>query len=783
MRRFSDGCGGVLLWLLCCAHCALSDTRASALCATQKYNIGQERSGGDYENFVMSPNASTAKPDDLAVQCRARCCADGRCKSWGISLRSPANYLNCTVGSTCCWLKGVASKQAPCGGSYGCITGLGNPTPYRFLGTPPGVNESFDCEARRHALEFAKHTLPGRGEFKSLFDALQMQHCPGLEPPTDSDAYIPPRISTPAGAVFVDPNVADVGGADGSRSRPFGTIQAALNATARVLPGSNTTIVLRGGVHYIVDQLLITPMHSNLAIQNFEGERAIVSGAIPIRNVSLHRWSLYNATTNTWRLDLEGLVVTPPSSVLGMRLGNRRSVRARYPNGNLHDGAANVGLSGEPLKLFERGPPTGKGGFGPASTPLSGSATFETRPADWPGVFWLDEPEGGNLPYAGENMAGTGAWMSAYGELCSDRQAPYGFWCTDQNPRSQIPGDYCPGYFMPAGSNLSGTQLQSRIANWSSPQGAVYHLRTNYFSAQCLVDSYDNASGRVHFHPHIGCDQGAVPPMSGFGMGWYVDNVLEECDAAGEFFFDAAAEALYYTFNVSERPKGNENISLVVAKVIFNISGTQTMPVRDVTIRGLTVQDAALTYLGTTSADIHYQASSTDWAIQRSAAVFVEGTEDFRFEANHVTDCDGNGLFLSNYNRRAQILGNEFSWLGDNAMAAFGSMSECLYQNCSVRLPFPSGLDGRPGNQPRDTLVAGNLVREVGLYQRQSSAWSQQLTASTRLLSNVFFNGPHAAASFNDGFGGGDTIAGNMMVNFCRTTFYGHGLVNVWCED
>ena len=108
MRRSSDGCGGVLLWLLCCAHCVLSDTGASALCATQKYYIGQERSGGDYENFVMSPNASTAKPDDLAVQCRARCCADGRCKSWGISLRSPASFLNCTVGSTCCWLKSVA---------------------------------------------------------------------------------------------------------------------------------------------------------------------------------------------------------------------------------------------------------------------------------------------------------------------------------------------------------------------------------------------------------------------------------------------------------------------------------------------------------------------------------------------------------------------------------------------------------------------------------------------------------------------------------------------------
>jgi hypothetical protein len=39
------------------------------------------------------------------------------------------------------------------------------------------------------------------------------------------------------------------------------------------------------------------------------------------------------------------------------------------------------------------------------------------------------------------------------------------------------------------------------------------------------------------------------------------------------------------------------------AKVLFNISGTMAEPVRDVTIRGLTIRDAAYTYLGTTEAD------------------------------------------------------------------------------------------------------------------------------------------------------------------------------------
>lgn len=141
-------------------------------------------------------------------------------------------------------------------------------------------------------------------------------------------------------------------------------------------------------------------------------------------------------------------------------------------------------------------------------------------------------------------------------------------------------------------------------------------------------------------------------------------------------------------------------------------------------------------------------------------------------------------------------------------MTSFGSTSDCLYANCSVRLPGPVGPDGRGGNQPRGTKVVGNVVREFGLWQKQSSAWSQQLTAETWIEGNVFFNSPRAAINFNDGakmemparpvmpalcscvgfvvdlllasivmllarppgFAGGDTIVGNLLFGHCRET-------------
>ena len=64
--------------------------------------------------------------------------------------------------------------------------------------------------------------------------------------------------------------------------------------------------------------------------------------------------------------------------------------------------------------------------------------------------------------------------------------------------------------------------------------------------------------------------------------------------------------------------------------------------------------------------------------------MLLEGTAGFRFEQNLVTKCDGNGLFLSNFNRNASISGNEFSWIGDNAMSAFGPSSPSTLSICAA---------------------------------------------------------------------------------------------------
>jgi hypothetical protein len=72
------------------------------------------------------------------------------------------------------------------------------------------------------------------------------------------------------------------------------------------------------------------------------------------------------------------------------------------------------------------------------------------------------------------------------------------------------------------------------------------------------------------------------------------------------YFFDPDEEALYYTFNGTDQPTGDEQFRLTTTKVLFSITGTMATPVKRVRIQGLTIRDAALTFLGTSEADRHW---------------------------------------------------------------------------------------------------------------------------------------------------------------------------------
>ena len=113
---------------------------------------------------------------------------------------------------------------------------------------------------------------------------------------------------------------------------------------------------------------------------------------------------------------------------------------------------------------------------------------------------------------------------------------------------------------------------------------------------------------------HIGGFQGARG--SDQGAEWFIENVFEELDAPNEFFFDSATSELYLWYNATAgtAPPADLEVEATNLQDYIQILGSpptrggERVPVTDVTIRGLTIRDAAATYL-----EPHGMPSGGDW--------------------------------------------------------------------------------------------------------------------------------------------------------------------------
>ena len=77
---------------------------------------------------------------------------------------------------------------------------------------------------------------------------------------------------------------------------------------------------------------------------------------------------------------------------------------------------------------------------------------------------------------------------------------------------------------------------------------------------------------------------------------------------------------------------------------------------------------------------------------------------------------------VSGYNRNATIRDSDFSYIGGNAIAAWGYTNETASDpgrpGVAIENHPAAGVDGTDGNHPQDTRVAGNVIREIGIYKK-----------------------------------------------------------------
>ena len=194
-------------------------------------------------------------------------------------------------------------------------------------------------------------------------------------------------------------NVAPEGGDEGVAkfatevSATFSTISAAVKAARQAV--APRYILLREGVHYLQATLALNEEDSLTTIQNYNGERATISGGVllkpewkPAQNARVPN-VFVSALPHSIK-QLTGLRVAIARPAAGTERNNdgggaevhgasRRAVRARYPNANPLDAMREEALGGWISEATTWTPPV------PAASPPT---DYRITAEDWPHIEW-----------------------------------------------------------------------------------------------------------------------------------------------------------------------------------------------------------------------------------------------------------------------------------------------------------------------------------------------------------------------------------------------------------
>lgn len=353
----------------------------------------------------------------------------------------------------------------------------------------------------------------------------------------------------------------------------------------------------------------------------------------------------------------------------------------------------------------------------------------------------------------------------------------------------------------PAGFRSESIANRSRQRHWKHPDTGIVHM---YHGALWgwwsfnIAELLNNGSITFGYGGYQEARGWSVTAQSRF----YVENVLEELDTPGEFYFDAEMMAVYYMPQVGVDINAVD-IVLPILNTLVSIKGrtqdaataaaptptpatTSTAGVGDgaaaglggagasagaatttapILVKNVTFEGFYFTQTRSTFLSEPYQVpSGGDWSVAKAAAVQVEDAEGISFQNNVFNQTGGNAVLFAAHVATSSVLDCTFERIGDSAIVFLGAAAVD---------------DGTAPTYPTNNVVERNYVHNYGVYGKQVSAFFQALSANTTLRDNVFHNGPRAHINFNDGFGGNNVVEGNLLFNAVQETA-DHGPFNSW---
>ncbi|UBM59196.1 DUF1565 domain-containing protein [Marinilongibacter aquaticus] len=319
---------------------------------------------------------------------------------------------------------------------------------------------------------------------------------------------------------------------------------------------------------------------------------------------------------------------------------------------------------------------------------------------------------------------------------------------------------------------------EERIRTWKNPKGGFLH-------AMHVSDW-----GDFHYRMEGKDEQGHLKLEGGwqnnrqYGLhkeNRMVENIFEELDAPGEWFYDAEKRLVYY-FPLPEEDLGNAQVEVANLKHLIEFRGTRAQPVENIEIKGLELTQTARTFM-----EKYEPLLRSDWTVYRGAAVFFEGTENCKLTACYLHNLGGNAVFFSNYNRNSGVSGSHFTEIGASAICFVGDPAAVRspsfeYSEFVAKAEMDRERGHKTDNYPAHCFVHDNLIHRIGLFEKQITGVELSMSQYIRVSHNSIYDVPRAGINISEGTWGGHIIEYNDVFDTVKETG-DHGAFNSWGRD
>ena len=317
-----------------------------------------------------------------------------------------------------------------------------------------------------------------------------------------------------------------------------------------------------------------------------------------------------------------------------------------------------------------------------------------------------------------------------------------------------------------------------RVRNWCNPAGGYLHAMHSreWGGYQYSIEGKD-AKGELIL-------KGGFQNNRQMGMHHtyrMVENIFEELDAEGEWYFDKETHTLYF-YPPRELDLQTALFEVPQAKNLFILKGKPGSPVRHVSVDHLELTQTLRTFMKTNEPLLR-----SDWKIYRGGALIIENAEKCSVNGCYLHDIGGNAIFFSNYNRNHRVSQNHITRIGASAVCFVGSPDAVRsplfeYGKSQTWEQMDKGTGPLTPDYPSDCLVDDNLIHSIGETEKQGAGIQLSMSARITIRNNSIYDLPRAGINVSEGTWGGHLIEGNDVFDTVLETG-DHGSFNSWGRD